>query len=205
MFYLFKEEETRNRIARDLHDDLSATLSSISFFSEAAKRETDTSQSHSLYLRRIDESALEAKEKINDIIWAIDPLNDDWDAFIAKCKRHAAEMFESKNIEYVIDIDESVSKINNLSLRQNLWLIYKEVITNIVRHSNARNSKIILTKQTNKLLLSIEDDGVGIKEESRKKGNGIANITYRVKKMNAFFNLESDINTGTKWKFIIPL
>ena len=205
MFYLLREEETRNRIARDLHDDLSATLSSISFFSEAAKRETDTSESHSLYLRRIDESALEAKEKINDIIWAIDPQNDDWDAFIAKCKRYAAEMLESKNIEYVIDIDESACKINTLNLRQNIWLIYKEVVTNIVRHSYAKNSKIVLTKQSNRLLLFVEDDGIGFKEENRKKGNGIANITYRVKKMNALHTLESDVNKGTKWKFIIPI
>ncbi|MEP5048235.1 MAG: histidine kinase, partial [Balneola sp.] len=76
LHFLLKEERTRNKIARDLHDDLSATLSSISFFSEAAKREDSNEPSR--FLQRIDESAIEAKEKINDIIWAIDPENDDW-------------------------------------------------------------------------------------------------------------------------------
>lgn len=205
MFYLLKEEETRNRIARDLHDDLSATLSSISFFSEAAKREKGTSASHSQFLKRIDESALEAKEKINDIIWAIDPENDDWNAFITKCKRYAAEMFESKNIRYTIKIDDSVVDISNLNLRHDLWLIFKEVITNIVRHSKAEHAEVIFTKRANKLYVSINDDGIGIKEESRKVGHGITNLTFRVHKMHAELKLESDMNIGTHWEFIIPI
>ncbi|MEP1150593.1 MAG: two-component regulator propeller domain-containing protein [Balneola sp.] len=205
MFYLLKEEETRNRIARDLHDDLSATLSSISFFSEAAKRETGISTSHTQFLKRIDESALEAKEKINDIIWAIDPENDDWHAFITKCKRYAAEMFESKNIGYTIDVDESVIEISNLNLRHDLWLIFKEVITNIVRHSKAERAEIIFIKRANKLYISVKDDGIGIKEESNKARHGISNLTYRVHKIHAELKLTSDNDIGTKWEFIIPI
>lgn len=205
MFYVLKEEETRNRIARDLHDDLSATLSSISFFSEAAKREKETSASHSRFLKRIDESALEAKEKINDIIWAIDPGNDDWNAFIAKCKRYAAEMFESKNIDYAIEIDDSIITISNLALRQDLWLIFKEITTNVVRHSKATRAKVSLKKQGKTLYMSIEDNGIGLQTIEQKKGNGISNLKYRADKMHADLKFEPVTPSGTRWKFEISV
>lgn len=202
--FLLKEERTRNKIARDLHDDLSATLSSISFFSEAAKR--DNSEGPNRFLQRIDESAIEAKEKINDIIWAIDPENDDWEAFLTKCKRYGAEMFESKNINYEIDIDTSMELPQKIKARQDLWLIYKELVTNLVRHSNATNAWVSFTTSKNTISIKVHDDGVGFDELNNKKGHGIPNIKKRM--MNVceknILNLDSTPGKGTKWdlKFI---
>ncbi len=197
---LLKEERTRNKIARDLHDDLSATLSSISFFSEAARRERSHVQVPEIFLDRIDESAIEAKEKINDIIWAIEPENDDWEAFLSKCKRYAAEMFESKEIAYEIDIDTTLNIPFDIEVRQDLWLIFKEIITNIVRHSNAENAKVLLTKESDSLVLLVSDDGTGIKDSLKKSGNGLANIKYRAEKLKGSVYLNSEENKGTEWK-----
>lgn len=203
MHYLLKEEETRNRIARDLHDDLSATLSSISFFSEAAKR--DNYLKSEKFLKRIDESAFEAKEKINDIIWAIDPNNDDWNAFLSKCKRYAAEMFESKNIEYLIDIDTFANHVSDSDLRHDLWLAFKEMITNIIRHSEATKAQVILKKIGKKLYLTVEDNGVGLSKEAYGKGNGISNLEFRAKNMTAELKFESVNPSGSKWILAIPV
>ncbi len=196
MYFLLKEERTRNKIARDLHDDLSATLSSISFFSEAAKR--NQLESSGKFLQRIDESAIEAKEKINDIIWAIDPENDDWEAFLTKCKRYAAEMFESKNIEYQINFGSSVNKITDYSLRQDLWLVFKELVTNVVRHSEATNVRVSFKKKKSVLQLLIEDDGIGLKDKDLDKGNGISNLRYRSDRMGAILKIESISPSGTR-------
>jgi ligand-binding sensor domain-containing protein/signal transduction histidine kinase len=196
MYFLLKEERTRNKIARDLHDDLSATLSSISFFSEAAKR--NQLESSGKYLQRIDESAIEAKEKINDIIWAIDPENDDWEAFLTKCKRYAAEMFESKNIDYQINFGNAVYKITDYSLRQDLWLVFKELVTNVVRHSEASNARVSLKKKKSVLQLIIEDDGIGLKDKDLDKGNGISNLRYRSDRMGAILKIESNSPSGTR-------
>ncbi|OAN64304.1 hypothetical protein A8B79_13250 [Balneola sp. EhC07] len=204
LHFLLKEERTRNKIARDLHDDLSATLSSISFFSEAAKREDSNEPSR--FLQRIDESAIEAKEKINDIIWAIDPENDDWEAFLTKCKRYGAEMFESKNINYEIDIDTSTEVPQKIKARQDLWLIYKELITNLVRHSEATNAWVSFTTSKNKINLSVRDNGVGFREHSDGNGHGIPNIKKRMDNVSPknTLDIDSEPGKGTKWelKFI---
>lgn len=200
IYYLLKEERTRNKIARDLHDDLSATLSSISFFSEAAKREYAYLEKPGKFLRRIDESAIEAKEKINDIIWAIEPENDDWRTFLTKCKRYAAEMFESKEIDYKIDIDVSIKVPLDIKLRQDIWLIFKEMITNIVRHSKARNAKIHINKDSGNFVMMVSDDGIGIEDPKINSGNGLSNIRFRAEKLKASVTLSTEKEKGTEWK-----
>jgi signal transduction histidine kinase len=201
--FLLKEERTRNKIARDLHDDLSATLSSISFFSEAAKR--DEPKGSNRFLQRIDESAVEAKEKINDIIWAIDPGNDDWESFLTKCKRFAAEMFESKDITYNIDIDTKAEIPINIKGRKDLWLVFKEIITNLVRHSESSTAKVIFKSDKDRFIIVIEDNGIGFDTEKNYKGNGLTNIKKRVSSISKNCNLilESEPGKGTKWELVL--
>ncbi|MBO6620971.1 MAG: tetratricopeptide repeat protein [Balneola sp.] len=201
--FLLKEERTRNKIARDLHDDLSATLSSISFFSEAAKREDSNGPNR--FLQRIDESAVEAKEKINDIIWAIDPGNDDWESFLTKCKRFSAEMFESKNIAYKIDIDAKAEIPINIKARKDLWLIFKEIITNLVRHSESSNAKVVLKSTKESFILTVEEDGIGFDTQKNYKGNGLTNIKKRVSSISESGNLilESEPKEGTRWELTL--
>lgn len=201
--FLLKEERTRTKLARDLHDDLSATLSSISFFSEAAKREK--SKGPNRFLKRIDESAIEAKERINDIIWAIDPDNDDWESFLTKCKRFSAEMFESKNIAYKIDIDTKAEVYIDIKARKDLWLVFKEIITNLVRHSDSSNAKVTFRSHKDRFSLLVEDDGIGFDTGKKYKGNGLFNIKKRISSIseNANLILESEPDKGTRWELTL--
>lgn len=203
-------EATRNHIARDLHDDLSATLSSISFFAEAIRR--NNAQSSNLneddqsvkYLQRIDQSATDAKDKINDIIWAINPENDDWTNFVSKSKRYAADLFESKNLEYEINIEEEFDSDMNLAFRQDLWLVYKELVTNLVRHAKSTKAQIDLYQEGNSLVLKVSDNGIGMSEEEMKKGNGLKNLRYRTDRLNGELIIDTKIGQGTDIKVVIP-
>lgn len=201
LFYLLKEEKTRNQIARDLHDDLSGTLSSISFFSEAAKRVQKDPKESQRFLDIITESASESKEKINDIIWAIDPSKDDWSVFLKKCKRFAADVLESNDIDYQLEIGENFDFPVELEVRQNLWLIFKECITNLSKHSNASRAAIILKQTGNKVHLEISDNGIGFDPYIIKNGHGLDNIQYRAEAINGTFNLTTSPGEGTKWVF----
>lgn len=202
--FIVKEEQTRNKIARDLHDDLSGTLSSISFFSEAAIRTAEKGEQGSQYLAMIDKTAIEAKEKINDIIWAINPENDDWESFITKCKRFAADSFESQDIKYELYMDDVSGVKSSLELRQNMWLIIKETITNLIRHSEAENAQLSLNIEGKELIFKISDDGKGISKEESESGNGLKNIRYRVSRLNGYSVLNSD-SKGTEWVITIPV
>lgn len=205
LFYLLKEEKTRNQIARDLHDDLSGTLSSISFFSEAAHRVNKDRGDSERFLNIITKSAVEAKEKINDIIWAIDPSKDDWSVFLKKCKRFAADVLDSNDIEYSFDMDDDFSFPVELQFRQNLWLIYKECITNLSKHAQATKVEICLREKGDHVFLSISDNGSGFDQESLKSGNGIDNIRYRAEQIQGTANLKSAPGEGTKWTFTFSL
>jgi len=201
VYYLLKEERTRNQIARDLHDDLSGTLSSISFFSEAALRVRKDPIESQRFLEVITKSAVEAKEKINDIIWAIDPSKDDWSVFLKKCKRFAADVLDSNDITYSMNIDDSFSFPVELEVRQNLWLIFKECITNLSKHANATEVEITLTEKGSIVQMKITDNGVGFDPDKIKNGNGIKNIRYRAEQINGEVELITDEGTGTTWSF----
>ncbi|WP_020403001.1 tetratricopeptide repeat-containing sensor histidine kinase [Gracilimonas tropica] len=200
--YLLKEEKTRNRIARDLHDDLSGTLSSISFFSEAAKRVQKDPNESQRFLSIIDESATEAKEKINDIIWAIDPSKDDWQTFLKKCKRFASDMLDSHDIDYTLDISNDLNFPLTLQIRQNLWLIFKECITNLSKHSKATEASVIFKAEKEGLILEIFDNGVGFDPGQINNGHGVKNMRYRAEAIGGTFTLETQTGEGTKWRFV---
>ena len=195
---LLEQERTRNRIARDLHDDLSATLSSISFFTEAVRRD-DSGASGKKYLGRIEQSAAEAKEKINDIIWAIDPENDDWEMLITKFKRFAAEMFESKEIKYTLNFDKDIQFPLKLELKQDLWLIFKEMVNNLVRHSGATEAEVSFKQEGKAIVLTVSDNGEGFSEEEIEEGKGVRNIRFRAERIGGVSKLSSSKASGTRW------
>jgi signal transduction histidine kinase len=199
LYYLLREEKTRTRIAMDLHDDLSGTLSSISFFSKAVQKDRIYKEGPQKFLNMIDESATEAKEKINDIIWAIDPSKDDWSVFLKKCKRFAADAFDSKDIEYEIEISETFKMPVELELRQNLWLIFKEMVNNLVTHSEATKAFISFKEIDGKIHLEVADNGIGIDVERESNRNGLKNIRQRAVLIGAKLKLETTAETGAKW------
>ena len=189
----------RNNIARDLHDEVSATLSSISFFASAAKMD-NTPQDEKKYINLIEQSSNDAKEKINDIIWSVDPEKDSWSLFVAKCRRYAADLLESRDIEHDIQMVSECDISLDLRLRQNLWLIYKEIVTNAARHSRADNVKISCKAEGKKLMLTINDNGSGIEQPDSQSGNGIKNIYKRADEIGAKVTLNTDSKKGTQWK-----
>lgn len=190
-------QNIRNRIASDLHDEISATLSSISYFSEAIQRSGDDIKS-SKYLGLINRGADDAKEKITDIIWSINPENDSWENLLTKCRRYAADLFESKGIEYKINFDKSVSGSADIEARKNIWLIFKEIVTNTARHSNADFVTINFTLNGGYIYLKVSDNGTGFDPESVKEGNGIRNIKSRAEQTGIHHEVISN-KDGTTW------
>ena len=195
---ILKVERVRNRIAGDLHDEVSATLSSIYYFAEAIERYPEQSKS-GRFVRLILESAFEAKEKITDIVWSINPEYDDWQDFLVKCRRHTSDLLESKNIKYDLKIQGDAKGKMDMEFRQHIWLIFKEILTNSVRHAEPSRVDVILSVQSGKLTLVIQDDGKGFDVKNTAKGNGLASIQKRAAQINADVELNSEKDFGTRW------
>lgn len=196
---LLRVERIRNNIASDLHDEVSATLSSISYFAQAIES-NKVKGNNDRFVRLIANSAGDAKEKITDIVWAINPEHDDWTGFLSKCRRYASDLLESKNIKYSLKITEYIPGKLDMQLRQHLWLIFKEMVTNAARHSQASNLDIIINYEDGVFTLVVQDDGKGMDVDRVKKGNGLININKRAEQIGADIDLKTSEGFGTRWK-----
>ena len=129
-------EKLRNRIATDLHDDIGATLSSISMYSDVIKQAIKEKLPHlEPVLNKIGENSREMVNSISDIVWAINPANDEGDKLIQRMENYARDICAVKNIRLKFEAGE---KIKSLQLpvehRKNIYLIFKESLNNAINH-----------------------------------------------------------------------
>lgn len=194
--------ETRNRIASDLHDEVSATISSINFFAEALERSLDDSEKRVRLVKHIKASAAESKDKISDIVWSVSPVHDDWAMLFTHFRRFASDILESKNIHHQISIPEDAQLHNiDMELRRNLWMIMKEIVNNAVKHSECEHMRIQIKIEQKKLMITIQDDGIGFDKELKSSGFGLKNIFERAERIGANISLETSPGNGTTWYF----
>lgn len=201
---LLKVERMRTKIASDLHDEVSATLTGISYFAQALRKEENPFKREH-FISLIVESSEDAKEKITDIVWSINPDNDNWGMFLSKCRRYASDLLESKEIKYELRIVEWITGNLSMEIRQHLWMIYKEMLTNAVRHSNASRLDVIMDVDGRYLKLIVQDDGEGFDSQDQSAGNGVSNIRRRAEVINATLEIDSESGFGTRWRLVLPL
>jgi signal transduction histidine kinase len=154
-------ERVRNQIARDLHDDMGSTLSSINLISQVALTE-DSGGVQTKYFKRIAEQSAKMMESMSDMVWSINPHNDTLQKTVVKMKEFSAEILEPKNIGYKFEIDEALNSIFlDVASRKNLFLIFKESINNAAKYSGSSFINIFITQESGELLLTIKDNGKG--------------------------------------------
>lgn len=197
---ILKEQRIRDGIARDLHDELSSTLSSISFFANAMDSPQLKKEKENRYLSLIKRSSREAKEKISDIVWVIHTENDDWENLLMRCKRFASDILDARDIQHSFEIKGSYTGKPTITQKKNIWLIFREILTNIARHAEPGQVHIRFNMNAGKLHIHIEDNGNGFDpENTREDGYGVQNIKERARQMKADCTLESMPGEGTRW------
>jgi ligand-binding sensor domain-containing protein len=206
---LLAVEQTRTRIARDLHDELSATLSGINFFARAISNDAENSitPNSRRFLSLIHESAGALQDSISDIIWSVNPGQDRWDQIVSKFRRHASDILDSKSISYRFDFPAEVPPGPvAMERRRNVWLIYKEIITNTVKHSKCTHVRISLQFRNDRHAdLMIDDDGIGFKPEVESAGNGLRNIRSRAGSAGIQATVRTAPGKGTTWTLRFPV
>jgi signal transduction histidine kinase len=108
-------------------------------------------------------------------------------------------------MEYSLKIDEYIPGKLDMQLRQHLWLIYKEMVTNAVRHSGGNQLDVIMKNEEGTLKLVVQDNGEGMDVDKVKKGNGLVNINKRADLLNAEVSLKTSEGFGTRWSLKVPL
>lgn len=196
----------RNKISQDLHDQVGATLTGINIFSKLAKNKVDDIGNIELHnlLEKISSSAQNTISDINDIVWAINPQNDSFKGIVNRMQTLMQSVFLPNNIKYEFNYNESLFiKPIDMSVRKNFFLIFRELISNILKHSDCTTVLVNLHLQDNKLMLSIEDDGKGfdydtVLQKPSMSGNGLNNIRFRASENGGEVEVLSKISKGSK-------
>ena len=200
-------EKVRNRIARDLHDDMGSTLSTINILSEMAKKKIDTDIPDTKKLiHQISDNSVRIMESMDDIVWNIDSSNNNIEDILSRMREFAGDMLEARDINYAFKVDEEAGRMNlELGRRHDFFMIFKEAINNLARHSGCTEAVVELSLQKKILLLTITDNGKGFEHNSATDGNGLNNMRKRAFSLNGTLNIESEGNKGTKLELKIPV
>ncbi len=94
-------------------------------------------------MHEIKQNSLSLMERIDDIVWSINPKNDSLENLLIRIKNFASQLFEAREINYTIEYGEEPAKQLHLSMeyRQHIYLIMKEAINNLVKYSNCANAE----------------------------------------------------------------
>jgi two-component system, NarL family, sensor histidine kinase UhpB len=199
-------EKMRNTIAKDLHDDIGSTLSSINIMSKVLLQQANDGVTDVGGLQKIKNHSAAIMESMSDIVWAINPHNDTGEKMMFKMKEFAAEILEPLDIHFTFREEGNVSELKlDPQKRRDLFLIFKESINNAAKYSHCKNIDIFLSSRDHRLEMRITDDGRGFDRVTAKQGNGLRNLQERTQSAGGSLSLKSGAGAGTAIQLQMPI
>ena len=197
----------RNRIARELHDDIGAELSRISVLSQLLMKKPNMDIDILEKLRKISETGKKVLGSIGEIIWTMNPQKDNLDSLAAYIRRFVTEYLETNGIDINIEFpDEIPANVVSDDYRRNVFLVIKEAVANITKYSKATSVRLSLNLREKLAEIEISDNGTGFSlKEKENWGNGLTNMNQRMKDIGGTFLIRSEINVGTFIKVTFPV
>lgn len=198
---LKQRNDIRQRISNDLHDEIGSGLTAISMI--CVQGISDYKNQVPIKLTLLDKISLHSRnlsEKLSELIWATNPEHDDLSNLISNIRSYTYKFFENSTIQFDLNISDTIpSFTTNSETNRNIFLILKEGLNNIVKHSTAQKVKIDFIVDISKdFKFSIMDNGQGFDINTPTKGNGRSSIGNRVAAIkNGKFELNSKIGVGT--------
>lgn len=198
--------ELREKLSRDLHDDLASTLGSISIYANTLSGIRDSMAPD---FRRLSGKVVSltqsALQSISDIIWMTSPRNDSLQSLISKTSNYMFEILTDNHIGFETSVnipDEPVILRENL--RNDSFLICKEALHNIIRHSKATRVEFYAVVSGHDCHIRVNDNGIGMEPDKitpqpgSSRGNGLENMKRRSRESGIAFEIFSEKNQGTK-------
>jgi signal transduction histidine kinase len=205
-------ERVRARIAADLHDDIGGSLSRIAIQSEVARRDlADQAGTSARRLDEIGDTARDLLDSLADVVWSVDPVQDDLECVERRVREFAADVLGSRGVRWTLRSTGHLGRfVLGPEARRDLLLLLKEGITNIARHADARIAGLQLRVDDRTLHAELQDDGRGfdpanVQQAGRVQGRGLANMRMRAGKLRARMTIESAPGAGTRLTLSVVL
>jgi signal transduction histidine kinase len=200
-------ERERERIARDIHDDLGSGLTQLTLLGELALRETPGEGEMRQRLNELCTKARTLLQSMDEIVWAVNPRRDTVKDFAAFILEHAQEYLATTAIHCRQEVAEELPAIPlDLPQRRNLMLAVKEAVRNAARHSGAEVVRLKVEVVERSLTVVVEDNGKGFSAvEIRPGRNGMTNMQQRLADIGGSFTLTTKAGKGCRVVFSLPL
>jgi signal transduction histidine kinase len=183
-------ERLRIQLARDLHDDAGATLSKIALLSDVLCRRMGRNP-QARAVEQIGSLSREAVDSLRDIVWSIDPRTDTLDESIERMRDLACEALGARNIVLSFRTSRTADLKLSAQTRRQLWLVFKEGVNNIARHSGCMAAQADLCTEDGWLQLRISDNGKGFDIRQVRKGQGLDSMRERARSLGGEFQVAS--------------
>ncbi len=186
-------EQLKTRLSSDLHDDVGSVLSGVAYQMELL--EYSVEDENKTLVRQIAASSRQAMSRMRDVVWAIDSRNHTFLDLTERMKEFADELLFPLGIRCTFDFSSlPLKKDVPAPVRHDLLLIFKEFLTNSVKHADADHIRVKLGMEGGSIELLLRDNGQGLQKDPGKvTGQGLKNMRMRARKLNASFRiLEGD-------------
>jgi signal transduction histidine kinase/ligand-binding sensor domain-containing protein len=195
---LIRTEQIRNEISRNLHDEVGSTLTNISLGSLLAQRQLKHGDPANRLLERIYQDSQTVSQTMREIVWSINSKIDTLGEALPRMLQYASEILEAKNIELQATTAPQIDQLKlTMERRRDLYLIFKEAVNNLARHSAASQARIRFDMKGTVLLMTIADNGKGFDRADPFMGSGLKNMKERAERHHWQFTIQSEPGAGT--------
>lgn len=197
---LHELERLRLRIASDLHDEVGSNLGSISLLSLMLQQQDTTTTDSKKDLALIHRISGQTANSIKDIVWFTNPEYDTMQDLLLRMRDVANTLLPGMECDFQSNVENATRKLS-LDFRQNIFLMFKEILANILKHSGATFVKITILEKEKSWTMNIKDNGVGFDATQLSQGNGLKNLRRRAATLKGILNIETKPGKGTNISF----
>jgi signal transduction histidine kinase len=199
-------EQERARIAQDLHDELGSGITEIGMLVARARSSVPPAERTQNHLEQVRDKAREMVTTLDEIVWAMNPRHDSLASLVSYLCLYADRFLGLANISWRLEGPTGPPDlVVDSRHRHQLFLAFKEALTNIVRHSGATEVRLSVQVEGGQICLSIADNGRGLAVGERTAGmDGVANMQSRLEKVGGRFEVAGGDERGTIVRFYLP-
>jgi signal transduction histidine kinase len=201
-------EKERSRIARDIHDQLGASLTQVALLGEMVESDKDLPHEVEAHARQICQTARETTRSLDEIVWTVNPENDTLEGLMNYICKNAQDYLSVAGLRYRFEVPPQLPATPiPPEVRHNVFLAAKEAVTNIVRHAHASSAWIRLRVEADRFSLEIADDGrgfAGMDEKRAATRSGMRNMRKRMEEVGGECSVDSAPEGGLRTRLTVP-
>jgi signal transduction histidine kinase len=195
-------EQERGRIAKDIHDDLGSSLTRIMLLATRAEQDLAEHKEIQPHLSKIVAFSRSTIQAMDEIVWAVNPKHDSLEGLVGYLTQYTEQFFEDTAVRCRREMPvSSRSFALPAEVRHDLFLVVKEALNNVLKHSGASEARVEVSTLGESLQIVIHDNGCGFDAGMARPGrggNGLDNMRRRMESIGGQLEISCTRGCGTR-------